>query len=505
MSVNLLFSILNVAASAVSSLLLVPIIKTALGIEAYGYVALGVSLVNVVGVASLAVTSMSSRFITVALEEGKKREAARYFNSIMVACLIAAGFIIALTVVIAACITAISNTSAEYVIPVRVLLVLLAGSSSVVIINTPFISRLYCTNKLYIMFAFNALSQLSRVIAPIALFPVLGASIWLPYLAAFIVDVVSLVYYATSFKKQFSEEIPIDLRFASISRMWEVLRSGIWVAVNRAGSLFLGTANNYLSNILFGATLSGVFASIFQLQSLIAVFASAVVTCFAPQLFRFVAKWRGQGFARPFMRNLVCIGIVVGIVGGVVDACSVEFLSLWLNMDMSEYAGLAFLLVSVSVTFAGEYLNQLFISTNKVLFPAIVTIVAGIANVGLVLLFCVALEMGIDGIAWAQVISTLVRLFLFYVPYASKQIEGSMFKLFLCSGACPIFFVFAYIVGAAMSGVIGPESWIHLIASAGLSILICGGVVIAIACSSARSRKYLGQTLLQTVKRNGED
>ena len=126
MTSNLLFSLASVAASAVSSLLLVPLYSTYMGLDAYGYVALGLTFVNVSTVLSLAITSMASRYIVVTLNKDPSR-ANQYFSSIAVSCVAVATVIMGVSLLVCLILPSIIVIESVYLGQMRTLLLFQAG------------------------------------------------------------------------------------------------------------------------------------------------------------------------------------------------------------------------------------------------------------------------------------------------------------------------------------------------------------------------------------------
>ena len=79
--INIIFSLLNVMVSAIQSLWLLSYVQGIMGVEAYGYIAVVTSVVNMANIITMAFASFTSRFVTVNLHQKKIEQANRYFNS----------------------------------------------------------------------------------------------------------------------------------------------------------------------------------------------------------------------------------------------------------------------------------------------------------------------------------------------------------------------------------------------------------------------------------------
>lgn len=426
-SLNAILSAFSIVASTLSTLILLPMIQGSMGLEAYGYIGVAASFINMSTIASVAITSMAARFISLPLNRKCYDEANKYFNSIGLACSALAVLFILLFILVAANVQYIMRISPAMVYQVRILILVLAGSLCCTVLKTPFIAALYSSNRLYIDYFFIGMSQIARVAVPWLLFPCLGASIWLPYAGAFVVDVCMVLFHLASFKR-FTPQLSISHRFMHISYIRELLQTGMWVSIQKAGSSLLTTISLYLGNLYVGPFLSGVFNSITQLQSFMGVYINAVVNLYVPYLYR--AYSNDEAAVRSSMgRGFEYVGIAAGSMFGGIAALAVPFLSFWTGTDMAPYAPCIGIMIFYPViTYASELFGQFFIAEKVVKIPGVSTIVFGFVNVGLTAVLCGGFKLGLIGLAAAQALSLVIRNYLVTVLYASRLLRSSYFE-----------------------------------------------------------------------------
>ena len=92
-TINLITSLAAFVINAGISFVLTPYILEKLGNEAYGFIGLAYDFVNYAGILTLALNSMSCRFVSYEYHRGNKEKADIYVNSILGANLILAGAI----------------------------------------------------------------------------------------------------------------------------------------------------------------------------------------------------------------------------------------------------------------------------------------------------------------------------------------------------------------------------------------------------------------------------
>lgn len=489
MKINLLASLFNVVASVVSGLLLLPIIQQYLGIEAYGYTAVALSFINISTIVSVAITSMAARYISIAMNKGNTQLAQKYFSTVLLSCGVVGLMVVFLFLLIALNVDSAMNVEFAFKVQVQVLLVILSLSFFCTLIKTPFVAGLYFTNQLCFDYLFLALSQLARVIFPLVLFQVITPYLWVPYIGALLIDVGAILFYLARYRV-FLPNIQLSIFYASGWAFKQLISSGIWVSLTKAGAVLMSTITLYFSNILFTSYDVGVYASIVQLQNFMAVFTSAIVSLFIPSMYADYTKDE-ELFKHAYLNNQLMINIILSACFVFVAAWSVSFLQLWTSEEMSTYVSVILMLtIYPAFTYPFEYMNQLFITKTYVKFPAIATVVFGFLNVGLVFIFCVLLQMDLFGLALAQMLSVLLRNYLVYLPIAAHLLGSMsnciiMLKQIFRSGiSSSCVFLFAGLT----CWITQPANWLELIVAGGLSLAFCLLATIVVSPKSIREQ-----------------
>lgn len=499
MSKNFIASLFNVAASVASMLLLLPIINGSLGLEAYGYAAVALSFINIATIVSVAVTSMASRYIAIPLNQGERGTAQVYFNTVAVACCCLGIVQFLIFVVLSQNVNCVMNVSKDLQNQVSLLLIILSGSFFCTLVKTPCVSGLYFSNKLYINYLFMGASHLARIVAPLLLFPLVGAYLWIPYAGALVLDLFSTVYFFTTYSKHMPE-LSLSPRHFSWSSLRDLITNGVWISVTKAGAVLLSTISLYLTNLFLSGYESGIFATITQLQSFLAVFTTAVVSVFVPGLYKAFAEGE-ETLSAEFRRGHISVSIILGGCFGLVCALAIPFMSVWTNEDISPYVVVIFVMMFYPIlTYPTEYINQLFITKKYVKMPALATIAFGVFNLALTLLFSLVLKWGMLGIALAQALSVILRNYFVYIPMASRLL-GKKFSLFsiyklelqaLLVGCC------TFLESMMLCHLTLPNNWPSLIITGLVSLLIAGVFVLLFFPSKERKK------LLNFLRKKGK-
>ena len=84
-SLNMIASLLVFIINLIINFFLTPYLTEKIGTEAYGFVSLANNFVNYATILTIALNSMASRFITIAIHQDKREEANKYFTSVFFA------------------------------------------------------------------------------------------------------------------------------------------------------------------------------------------------------------------------------------------------------------------------------------------------------------------------------------------------------------------------------------------------------------------------------------
>ncbi len=490
MTSNLLFSLASVAASAVSSLLLVPLYSTYMGLDAYGYVALGLTFVNVSTVLSLAITSMASRYIVVTLNKDPSR-ANQYFSSITVSCVAVATVIMGVSLLVCLILPSIIVIESVYLGQMRTLLLFQAGSLALSITSPPFVAGHYYKNDLRLLYGFAALSQIARVAVPYTAFPFVGATLWLPFASSFVVDLAAFAVYTFTYRR-FMVSVSLKLGAIRVSVIRELVSSGCWASLNKAGSVLLTTVSSYMSNILVGIRATGYFASFSQLQAFIAVFTNALVGCLVPRILASYSNDSEPVFVLLIARCIRYVAMAIGLCSGVAVVLAMPFFQLWVGEDVGQYRTcIIVMLAYLPFSYPIEVVNQALVAQNRVKTPALVTMGFGVLNIALIVAFCLGMGAGITGVALAQMVSSVLRVWLFYPPFFTDRKRVHTMKIYRSMLFGPAAFFVAVTLTCLISvPIVAIDSWGSFVCIGALSGAI-SGFAVALLLLSAREKRAL--------------
>lgn len=431
--INTTFSLVALVASALSSFFLVPLITHFMSVEAYGYIGLSLTFVTLGQVLSVAITAMSTRYIVVAINQGEKERANVLFNSVLAACFVCAFCVVIIFSMLSLVIADVAVITSEYISQVKVMLLAMATSLAINVLSTPFIAAQHYTNNLIPYYVMTSLSQGARIIVTFFLFLFFEPAIYVPYVSALIVDIASVGVFFCYFR-QHMPMLSINLKLIEIVEVKEVVISGIWVAINRAGTILLTTFSIYICNLQISPYAAGLYSSFAQLQTLFLSLANSLISSFVPTLLGHYGKGNLNEFFASINKELRFVSLCVGIGVAVAILFSLPFFKLWLNTSVDDYyVVVVVMLLTAGLSYPFEILNQGLIVQNQVKASALITLILGLLNIALSIVLINCFNLGLLAVAIAQFATSIVRAWLVFPICLCKGFAGQIQRMYMSS------------------------------------------------------------------------
>jgi membrane protein EpsK len=270
----------------------------------------------------------------------------------------------------------------------------------------------------------------------------------------------------------------IKLRDFDWSMMKSMCSTGGWVIVSQLGVMLYLNIDLLLANRLFGAEQAGRYAAALQLPALLRQISIAVGGIFAPTMFHMYARGDLDGLVVYLNRAIKFVGLVMALPIGLVCGFSEPLLRIWLGKDFGSLSPLLFLMaIHLCINLAMYPLYAVPLAANKVKVPGVVTLIIGVGNLLLALLFAAVFGWGLYGLAAGGAIMLTIR-HLFFTPLYGAHILNRPYGTFYRK-IFTIVLATAAIIGVCrlISACWAILDWTGLIAAGlGVSALYAGGV-----------------------------
>lgn len=492
LSVNLIASFTTLGVNACINLLVMPYIVNRVGSETYGFVSLANNIVNYATVITIALNSVSSRFIALAIHRGHKKLANEYFNSVFWADVIICIIILIAGLLFTAFIDVILNVPVQLVTQVRHLFIWLVLNFIISVIGTIFTIGTYITNKLYMSSIINTISIIAKAGLLLLLFGSLPISIAYVGAASFMYSFMVMVANGVLSRK-LTPELRLSIYAFSIPKTKEMLSSGIWSSITTLSSIFSDGLDTVITNLFLNGAALGALSVAYMIPSLAATLVSSICALFNPKLTFFYAEENSNGIIDELKINMKLTGIFASILFcGIVTFGKTFYTLVVPDENITLIYQLTCLsCISMVVTGVTFGLTNVFVLTNKLKVNSLVWLVVSFFDISVVLILLKETSLGVYAVAGISKIAGAI-MYLTYVPiYASRCLKVKITTFY------PLIFRYIIVLGISLISFIGiykvisgNYSWAQFL----LGTVICtfAGVAINFLLLLNRNeRKYL--------------
>jgi membrane protein EpsK len=401
----------------------VPFLVRQLGPAAYGLIPLSTSLTGYMALITLALNSAVSRYLTIALEKEDHSRANSIFNTSFWGSLVLTAILLAPAALAVIYLDHLIKIPAGFSTEARWLF---AGTAAAFLLNeikTPFDVSSFCKNRFDLRNLVTISELLTRVGLVVLLFYVVQPRVSYVGFAILCGTGVSTLGAAWLWKVLTPT---LRLRVRDFDR--EVLRNlastGGWVIINQVGAILYLNIDVLVANRLFGPEQSGKYAAMLQLPYLIRLLGTTVASVFSPTVLYYFARNDVDGLMVFLRRTIKCMGFMLALPIGLMCGFSEPLLRLWLGPGFSEFSPLLFLMAAhLCINVAVLPLLGLQLAANRMKTPAVVTIIMGVANLGLALLLAGPAGWGLYGIAAAGAIMLTAKNVFFTPAYGAHVLR----------------------------------------------------------------------------------
>ncbi len=420
---NLLSNVVYFLLNLIIGLALVPFFLETLGESAYGLIPLATSLSSYVTLFIDVANEAISRYLTIDLQRGDREKAAVTFNTALFGTF--AIIFIAVPVVIglsslAPILFNIGDTAAS---DVFWLFALVLGSVLIRAWGSNFMVALFAYNRLDLRSTVNNTNLLVQLSTVILLFTLIQPT--LPFvgfsylIAACIALLLSLVL-----SKKVCPFLRISLAKFSLSRLKTILSTTLWLTILRLGVVMRAQMALIITNITFGTIAGAEFSLVLTWNTLIVGILGLVTTCFVPMIFSYRVNENKAGMTTFIVFSIKIVTLLTALLVGLACIFSSQLMTIWVGDSYAHLSSLMWIVIIGSM-FLVQFscCGSITAAYVRVRTPAIIYLVAGGFNVVLALILPLGFNMGIYGIALANLITTLITDALFGPVYAAHVLK----------------------------------------------------------------------------------
>ncbi|MEA4969579.1 MAG: lipopolysaccharide biosynthesis protein [Candidatus Pelethousia sp.] len=448
--------VLNVAVGFFIS----PYIVRTLGVEANGYIQLANNIISYVSIITVAINSMSGRFITIAIATDETDKAVGYYTSVFWANVVLAVLLLLPFIGVIWRLDSLINITAGLVSDVKMLLALAFVNFVLSNLLSLWNNAYYATNTLFLQYARIAIATIVRVVITIILFVSLKPRVFYVTLAA-LLCVPLTAFWSFRDKERLLPVLKINNEKFSLIKLKEIVSSGIWRSLQATGEILLTGLDLLICNLFISPIAMGVLALSKTVPSMIQQLNWQIASTFAPKLTINFAQERKEEIWNELKHSFKILAVIGTIPLGGLIIFGQDFFRLWVP---GEDAGMLQVLSVLScfwmALLAGvQPVGNVFATVNKVKPQAISVIISGILNTVLVLFAVRFTNLGIYAVAGTSVLIGLLRNLCYTIPASARYLGFAWHKFYIGVWYSAICTAIVMCIGYIARQLIYPAGW----------------------------------------------
>ena len=285
----------NFGISLCISFFLSPYIVRTIGVEANGFITLANNFVSYTSLITIALNSMTGRFVTISLTENKIEDANKYFTSALFANVSIATVLGVIGAFIVAFLDSIINVPDNLLLDIQILFALLFINCLVGVVGSIFGVAAFARNKLFLEYLRTAIGNIARALVILCGFLLFSPHVWYVGIGGLVSGII-VVVCDIQYTKKLLPEIRIKRSNFCMPYVLTLIKAGIWNTINKLGQILTDGLDLLITNIFIDATAMGVLSLAKTVPNLIYSLMGSVVGVFSPD---FTILYAQKRFGEP--------------------------------------------------------------------------------------------------------------------------------------------------------------------------------------------------------------
>jgi len=417
---NIIWSFIGTSLSYLVTFFLTPYITDALGVEAYGFITLAHTFTTYIDIVAVALNAFAARYIAIEYHNKRYDVANSYFSSILVANVVLVVLILIPGGLAVNRLERLINIPVNLVSDVKALFIVVLLNYCVNIFGTLYSAIAFIKNKTSITYRNKGLSSLLYLVLILLTLEFLRFKLYSMAICTLISTCLYLlmnIYYA----RKLIPEIVFSKSVLSVTKVKQVLGSGIWNSFNNIGAVLNNGLDLLVTNKLLDNVAMGEISIAKQISSIFHAVIVLFVNSLHPKLLEYYSKNEKEKIVDTIQVTFRITAFLTATIAGGYCLLGRSFLSMWIgsqNIDVILVIGL--------ITFAGDVIQSncrpvfyIFTLTDKLKWVCFFNILTGLTNfiimVSLIKMFSVG--------KYAIVLSTLIAYILYswITPFLAEK------------------------------------------------------------------------------------
>lgn len=470
---NMTTSVISLALSWGIAFFLTPYIVKYLGTSSMGFVGLSESIIGYITIATVALNSMSGRYISLhyhrkEYELSNSYISATFFSNLIFAVTMMIGFFI-LTIFL----ENVINIPENLVTDVKILFVLLVISNAVCLIGGVFGSATFVSNRLDKSNTVGMVGNLLRSGILIMLFYFFEPKLWYFGLSGLFSNIYTLGWNYYWFKT-LTPDLAIIKSIFDFKKVLELIKSGIWNLISSLSILINEGLDLLFANLFISANAMGILTLSKVFDGRIKTLAITLVNSFSPQNMQLYAENKIDKLCYNLLFSSRLMGVVASVPICIIFVYSDIFFKLWIPNENSQLiAGLCIVataLLMVALPYQGLWYlciidNKLKESSISAISNSIMTFI--ITIVGVYFFENEIIRLFI--LVGTRTVMSSIRCLTFLPNFMSKIFKITKSEIYMPIIKTSITIIIGAIPSLFLKYLISDYNWFNLILMASIS------------------------------------
>lgn len=404
---------------AVISLLLTRFLVRQLGVYEYAMVPLVNSFVPYLAVAASSIGTAVGRELTISRRSGEGSGGVDVFSTGIIVSVVVAVVVVVLAVGLGPVAVSLLGVPDGLRASATLLLAAAGVAAAAAVLRSPLLAVAFSENRLdadnLVIFS----EVLARAAVTALLFLLLSPS--LGWVAAGMVAgaLVALLGAVGTWRRLVPSLRPSIGAFKG-ERVGVLLNTSGWFLLGQIGALLFWSTDLFVLSIMTTATTVGYYGTVAVWPVFLRGLASAGTSFLNPVLVRRFGDGDREGVLQASLTAVRLTGLAVALPVGVVAGFAAPLLAVWLGPDFVKLTPvLVALVLPLSLNLSVVPLFGVNVSYGKLAWPGIMTLVAGVINIGLSVAWSHTWPLGL-GVALGTAVALTTKNALFTPWYAAK-------------------------------------------------------------------------------------
>ncbi|MDO4924989.1 MAG: lipopolysaccharide biosynthesis protein [Turicibacter sp.] len=464
MALNLSTSLIAFAINLIISFFISPYIIRKIGVDANGFINLAHTFISYATLVTVALNSMSGRYITIALQQKKYELANKYYNAVFIGNLIISILLLGPAIFCLIQLENIINIPEHLIYDVKILFIIVFLNFFIGTILPNWHVAMFSTNKIYLNSIYSLKANILKIILIFLLFLFFNTKVYYIAIATLICSIYCR-YWEYYYYRKLMPTLKVDYHYFEIRYIKELVASGIWNTINKAGHILLSGLDLLIANLFVGPVEMGLLSVAKTIPNTINSLSVNITNVFMPQLTIHYAHNDQKAIQTTMKQAMKISGVLLTIPLVILIVYGEEFYQLWLPSENAYILQILSVLTCFGLVFLSgiQPLFNVFTVTNKVKTNSLLLLLSGGISTLIVFILLKTTNLGVFAIAAVSTFINLVRNIVYTIPFTAKYLNLKWYVFFPEVLTSMISVIILSFVGIFIKQFIIIDSWIILI------------------------------------------